>query len=340
MPRIPHRLMRFDCVAGISGDMIVAALVDMLSSMGMETREILETPPAIVCACEHVTRLSVDIKRVLKSGFPASQLHVDIEEDHHHVHAGDMKARLTTCAGNLGFKSREANNFATRVFDILLDAENKAHGIDGSMQPHAGVHLHELASADTLLDILCATKALEMLGFFDPDAKPSVVSTPVAVGRGSIKIAHGIVPVPAPGTLEIMKRFQIPYMDGPVDGELATPTGIALLAAMEPSFLPTSRPAKIIAVGTGAGTKDFPGLANILRVQLLEIGESGSSTQIAGSMIDGIISRSTLELLRDEVIQVSMFIDDANPEDVGYLIRQSYDLGAKEVFNIPVQGKK
>ncbi len=339
MPRTVHRFMKFDCAAGISGDMIVAALVDLLESMGKDVFALFKVARAVETSCESVSRVNLKVHDVQKGGFAAKHLGLDIKEDNRHAHVHDMELALTRCIGELGLVSSGARDFATNVFQTLLAAENQAHGIhdDG----HSHVHLHELASADTLVDILSVSMALDMLGFFDPSAGTlRVHASPVAVGRGTITIAHGTVPVPAPGTLAIIQKYHIPIQDGPVEGELATPTGLALLAAMNPDFSLIPGPARVVATGTGAGTREFPGLPNILRVQLLDVEMPREHTPAVENVINGVISNSVLELSADEIVQLSMYIDDASPEDIGFLIRTSYDLGAREVINMAVQGKK
>ncbi len=338
MPRNPHRVLKFDCAAGISGDMIVAALVDLLESMGNDVSGIFKVARAVEATCQNVSRVFLEVNKVQKGGFAAKHLHLDIKEDRRHVNVHDMEQDLIRCMDALGLDSPGAREFATTVFEMLLAAEKHAHGIDDTKTSH--VHLHELASADTLVDILSVSKALETLGLFNPSEAPRVHASPVAVGRGTITIAHGTVPVPAPGTLAIIQKYHIPIQDGPVEGELATPTGLALLAAMNPDFSLIPGPARVVATGTGAGTREFPGLPNILRVQLLDVEMPREHTPAVENVINGVISNSVLELSADEIVQLSMYIDDASPEDIGFLIRTSYDLGAREVINMAVQGKK
>ncbi|MEX2728719.1 MAG: nickel insertion protein, partial [Candidatus Sigynarchaeum springense] len=322
MAQKPARLaLKIDCLAGCSGDMFVSAFHDLLTNSGKGVTILIEVIQAIKKAVGSIKSLGATFSRVDKNGFVATHVKLDIEEDMNHDH-GDIETierNLVACMDAIGLSNSRARAFASNVLDIIIDAESRVHGIairqDNRVHDHDAiksyVHLHELASADTLVDILCVTRALEMLGMFDDTGNLQVFSSPVSTGRGTIKTAHGILPVPAPGTLEILKAHGIPHVDGPVDdAELATPTGCAILAALKPSFSGIQTPGCIIASGTGAGTRTFPAMPNILRLQLIEFANGASGHDDASQVIARYIAQSPLQASAGQVIQINLSIDD------------------------------
>ncbi len=326
--------------------MFVSALHDLLINLGKDGNKLVDAITAIKQTVKSVKRLDVNFSRVDKNGFPATYMKLDIDEDvgHDETDVNAIDRNLIACMDATGIANLKAREFADSVLDIIVDAESRAHRI-GTGHDHTGnhdhlhVHLHELASVDTLVDIVCVARALELLGFFDPNGIVQVYSSPVSTGRGSIKTAHGILPVPAPGTLEILKNNNIPHVDGPVDNaELATPTGCAILAAFKPSFDGVQTASRVVAVGTGTGIKTFPAVPNILRLQLLDVlcRTSGDTGQVVAKYLQ----QSPLQAKTDVVIQLTLAIDDMTPEDVGYLIEKSYKQGALEAYSTPAQMKK
>nr|MDO8114733.1 LarC family nickel insertion protein [Candidatus Sigynarchaeota archaeon] len=346
------KALKIDCVSGISGDMLVSAFHDLLENAGMDASALASVIHAIKESMANVSSIDVQFQHVAKNGFVATHMNLDIQESEteNHGDVAKIEENLERCMAAAGIVNPRARAFASTALEILVDAEAKVHGIlhdhdartagrdgNGSLD-HGHVHLHELASADTIVDILVVTKALDMLGFFAEPPAFAVHAGPVSTGRGKIKIAHGIVPVPAPGTLEILKAHGIPFVDGPVDdAELATPTGCAILAALRPDFKGLQDPSKLVTIGCGAGTKSFPNIPNILRLQLLET--TRAENTVEGAMASAI-AQSPLKLSSGEVIKVTMVIDDATPEDVGSLIEKSYKLGAKECYSLPASMKK
>lgn len=329
--------------------MLVSAFHDLLTSLGKDGNKLVDVIRSIKQAVKTVKQIEVNFTHVEKNGFTATFMKLEIDEDigHDQTDVQAIDRNLFACMDAAGLVNQKAREFADRALDIIVDAESRAHGIGGAHEHHGAhgdhdhphVHLHELASADTLVDILCVARALDLIGAFDEGGGIEAFSSPVSTGRGSIKTAHGILPVPAPGTLEILKAHGIPHRDGAVDNaELATPTGCAILAALKPSFGGMQAAGKVIATGIGAGTKTFPDIPNILRLELVDISLEGGGT--LAQAIARYITRSPLQASTDQVAQLTLAIDDMTPEDVGYLIEKSYVQGALEAYAIPVQMKK
>ena len=337
-------VLKLDCYAGISGDMLSSALHDLVIENGKKPVDVDALTSHIKKNVANVEKLEINFKHVMKSGFKAMYMDIALEEsrDAHQGHIHALQKELENCITFLA--TERAKSYTRRVLEKIFNAEKHAHGLDThshhgrDKNHHSEIHLHELNSADTLLDVLVVAKNLEILGFFDESNDFTVYSSPVTTGRGTVRTAHGLVPIPAPGTLEILQSHEIPNNDGLIDGlEMATPTGVALLAALDPEFSPLGIPAKILSKGVGAGTKSIPGLANILRVQLLEINKSISRD---GTMIGEYIASTPFKPVTDTIIQITMAIDDATPEDIGHLVESSYSNGAVEIYTIPVYMKK
>jgi hypothetical protein len=195
----------------------------------------------------------------------------------------------------------------------LLDAEVQVHGEVNQND----VELKELGSTDTVADIIGVTVALDDLKILT-DAE--VYSTPVAVGGGLFKFSHGVVQSPGPVALEILRKFSFPMIGGPVEGELITPTGASLLVNLvhvANVFYPDMRP---YAIGYGAGTKDFGGVPNILRI-------------VIGNAVD-------YNLLTDRVYVLETNLDDVDGEIIGYTIERLMNENVRDVCIVPVMMKK
>ncbi len=180
--------------------------------------------------------------------------------------------------------------------------------------PIAQIHLHEVGAVDSIIDIVGAVFALEWFGIDD------VVASPLNVGSGTVQIAHGTFPVPAPATLRLLTGIPV-YSRGPAV-ELVTPTGALLVSDYAKAYGPI--PAMSIeSTGYGAGTRDFPGTPNVLRVL---IGERTSATASSGGS--------------DDVLEIACEIDDMNPQLFGPVMDQLFDAGALDVYFTPIYMKK
>jgi len=243
------RIGYLDCASGLSGDMILGALIDAGAPLERVQAAIdsLGLP-----AC----RLRVE--EVKKRGFRALQLRVEHEPEHAHRHLHHIEALIERSA--LTARQRQ---LARAVFRRLAEAEAKVHGT--TLQK---VHFHEVGAVDSIADIVGSAVAWDLLGI------ERLECAPVPTGHGFIEIAHGRCAVPAPATAELLRG--VPLADFPAEGELTTPTGAALAAVLAERFGPP--PAMTIeAIGYGAGQKDFPH-PNLLR---LLVGRAASPTEFS-----------------------------------------------------------
>jgi len=203
---------------------------------------------------------------------------------------------------------------STAIFQVIAEAEGKIHGM-----PPEEVHFHEVGAMDSIIDIIGVCLALENLGI------DRIFASPVPVGHGRMKMAHGLYPIPAPATLEIMRG--IPLSGLTAEGELTTPTGAGILRALASGFGPL--PAmQIERIGYGAGFKDFPH-PNVIRAILLE--ESGEKS---GSSAHGE------QELEETIIILEAQLDDTSGEALGYAMEQLFAAGALDVYYTPVYMKK
>ncbi len=336
------RLAYLDCFSGMSGDMFLGALVDAGVSA-----ELLERT---VAALDIGARL--EISRVTRAGISATKVDVyahgekDLPREvywsgrqtsdlgpqgHHHDHGHSHDRQHSHGAGvsragapaphheherglneirriiSSAAISDRAKTTAIAIFENLGAAEAKIHDSDIE-----SVHFHEVGAVDAMVDIVCASVGAEAL------AVDEIVCSPLNVGGGTVQCAHGTLPVPAPATLELLKDAPI-YSSGLLV-ELVTPTGAAIVKTLSKRF--ASFPEmKVEKIGYGAGTRDFPGQANVVR---LTVGEAQTALKVSEEMIT--------------VLEANL--DDLNPQVFGYVMDRALEEGALDVFGVPVQMKK
>ena len=269
-------------LAGISGNMIVGALLSLDEANEEE----------IIKLAKNVSpKFKVKIRRIRKNGFLAT--HVETLGDEK-LTPEELKKYLKSLK-----LSKKAMDFSLKTLNTIIKAEKEIHGNELKL------HLHELGSTDTVFDIAATAFLADKLGFFGKGA--AVVSTPVRVGTGRIKTEHGYIQNPAPVTLEIARAYKIPIEFSNIKKEIATPTGVAILANLVNSFIFEIPPVKIKNIGYGAGSfsLSFP---NILRVILCE-------SELKGEYIS--------------VIETN--VDDISGEILGYTIEKLYREGALDV---------
>lgn len=311
------RTLYLEAGSGISGDMTVGALLDLGAS-----REKLE---------QGLKSLGVDgyhlhFGRARKAGIDAFDFDVHLEEhthdyDHGHDHGHDHDHRHAHSHGehvhrNLadviaiierGQITVRAKELAIRIFTIVAEAEAKAHGV-----PVEEVHFHEVGAIDSIVDVVGASILID-------DLRPDrILCSPLSEGSGTVRCAHGMMHVPVPAVVHIAEHCSVPLQLTDVQGELVTPTGIAIAAAVAERF---ERPAvlNIQKVGFGAGNKEVPDRANVLRAYLLEE-ENGNAT--------------------DEMLLLETNIDDQTGELLGDAAEQLRELGAADVWMEPIYMKK
>src|ERR1019366_3512341 len=211
--------------------------------------------------------------------------------------------------------SDRAKQTASEIFVALGTAEARVHNVD-----IAEIHFQGVGAADAIADIICAAVGAEAL------AVDHFLSSPLNVGGGTVKCAHGVMPVPAPATLELLKG--IPVYSGEIQKELVTPTGAAIVRVLAKSF--GSRPVMTTErIGFGAGTRAFPKHSHGLRITVGETVESGA---LAANPNDG--------MQEDGIVVLEANLDDLSPQIIGYLAEQLLAEGALDVFSTAVQMKK
>ena len=248
------KLLYLDCLAGISGDMLLGALIDLGVAEDALRRELAKlTLPGY----------SIATQRVVKQNIAATKFDCR-EEHHHHHHRGftEIAGMITGSALAGPVKSR-----ALSVFRRLGEVEAKIHNV-----PLAQIHFHEIGAVDSIVDIVGVCIALELLGVTE------VAASPLPCGSGFIETAHGKFPVPAPATLELLRG--VPVVPSTMVAELVTPTGAALLAEFCNQY--GAMPALVVEkIGYGAGTRDLPGQPNVLRAVLGQTTELPATDAIA-----------------------------------------------------------
>lgn len=236
------KIVYLDCFSGIAGDMTLAALVDAGADKDYVEQELAKLP---------VDPFSLRWSRVTKRGVSALKLDVLLDEANppkHHRHYQEIVEMIVRA----GF-SEKATALALSIFEKIAVAEAKIHDV-----PVERVHFHEVGAIDSIVDVIGVALALDSL------EADKIISSPVPLGSGSIRIDHGLYPVPAPATLEMMRG--IPVAESRLRMELTTPTGAGIIAGAATGFL-TSLPSMIVdSIGYGAGTRELADQPNVLRV--------------------------------------------------------------------------
>lgn len=287
-------LAYFDCFSGISGDMTLGALVDS----GVNIQLIRAGLQGL-----QVPDWTISSEKVWKNGMSATFVRVSIEEQSKHRSLSSIleildKAQL----------SQPARRNAAAIFRRLGEAEAAVHDV-----PLEKIHFHEVGAVDAIVDIVGACIAFEALGI------QKFACSPLNVGGGTAKMAHGILPVPAPATAKLLQGKPT-YSNG-VARELVTPTGAAIVATLCDSFGPQP-PMSVAAIGYGAGSADLADQPNVLRIML---GQSAEKT-VAG--------------FDEEISVIEANLDDMNPQIYGYFLEKALAAGALDVYTTPVQMKK
>lgn len=297
------RTLYIDCGMGAAGDMLSAALLELHpDAEGFIARMNAVGIPGV----------SVSVEKSLKCGIMGSRFNVSVngvEEDehlhehgeHHHHHEHSSMHGISHIIEHLHVPEKVREDVKS-VYAIIARAESRVHGV--SMEH---IHFHEVGSMDAVADITAVSLLMHELGI------KKVMASPVHVGSGTVRCAHGVLPVPAPATAEILKG--IPFYSGSIKTELCTPTGAALLKHFVQSFgdMP---PMAVSAIGYGMGKKDFE-RANCLRVLL---GES--------------------EEQNDTVAELCCNVDDMSGEEIGFAMERLLEEGALDVFTTAIGMKK
>ncbi len=283
------KILFFDCFSGISGDMTVGALLDLGADRELLTKSLSGLP---------VDGYRIEIKEGTKKGIGGTDFSVIIDKNHKqpHRHLHDINDIIEKSGLDEEVKTKSKN-----IFSLIAGAESKVHRV-----PVEEIHFHEIGAVDSIVDIVGSALCISNLGVDE------VWSSPLNLGGGSVECGHGVLPVPAPATLEILK--DVPVYSSGIKRELTTPTGGAVIRAFCTEFMDfPSMTIKKTGYGLGKADLDTP---NVLRAVL---GEEASF--------------KTLVMLETS-------IDNMNPEIYSYLFPKLFEKGALDVFTAPIMMKK
>lgn len=321
------KTLYLDCNMGAAGDMLTAALTELLPEPEAFIRELnglgipgvhVSREPSVKCGITG-THISVTVHGETEESPDGGHFHEhshehgdssEHEHSHEHHHHSSLHDIEHIVRDHLAVSDRVKNDVLA-VYQLIAEAESHAHGV-----PVTDIHFHEVGTLDAVADITAVCMLMEKL------APEQVIVSPVHVGSGRVKCAHGILPVPAPATAYILR--DVPIYGGtsgdcsaacPIEGELCTPTGAALLKHFATRFgdMPVM---KVRAIGYGMGKKDFAA-ANCVRALLGETQEQG-----------------------DVVVELSCNVDDMTAEAIGFAMETFFAAGALEVYTVPVGMKK
>lgn len=341
------KTLYLECNAGISGDMVVAALLDL----GANEEKLLAALASLKTG-----GFTASVRRVQKCGLKLCDFLVELdaahanhdhdmeylhghEHEHEHEHSHEHNAEDAHCHGqehehehgcgqahqhaheHRGLReildiieaaavSERAKELAARIFCIIAEAEAKAHGL-----PPEEVHFHEVGAVDSIADIVAAAVCLDDLDIGE------VIIPKLCEGQGSVRCQHGLLPIPVPATANIIEKYRLPLEITEVQGELVTPTGAAIATAVCTSCQLPPR-FRILKTGLGAGKRSYS-RPSILRAMLIEAAEEASPATAA-----------------DKVLKIESNIDDCSGELLGYVMDRLLAAGALDVFYAPVYMKK
>ena len=291
------KTLYLDCGMGAAGDMLIAALLGLVSDREAVLDELNGALGGLAV---------VSAEKVTRCGVCGLHVKVDIAGDeegeeprHHHAHTSIGELRGLLAAAPVSDKVRAD---AIAVFDLLAGAEAEVHGTEME-----NVHFHEVGSIDAVADVLGVCLLVEKL------APERILASPVCTGGGTVKCAHGVLPVPAPATERLLRG--VPWYPGEIKSELCTPTGAALLRHFVSDFVPMP-PMRVESCGYGMGKKEFPRL-NALRAFW---GESEGGTE--------------------ELLELSCNLDDMTGEEIGFALSALLEAGALDAWTIPIGMKK
>ncbi|MFQ6042083.1 MAG: nickel pincer cofactor biosynthesis protein LarC [Candidatus Poribacteria bacterium] len=334
------KIAYFDCFSGISGDMILGALIDV----GLDEKRLKAELSKL-----KLQEYSIDFTKSVKHGITGTKADVKILEEpkfNHHEHSADeynvehdrhhhdklsnshkgRKCALRSTTPSRFLKdifalidesslSQKIKNNAKEIFDRLAAAEAKVHNASKET-----VHLHEVSAVDSIVDIVGAVIGIDLLDIAE------VYASPISLGSGFVRCSHGVIPVPAPGTLELLSGVPVRQTD--IRKELATPTGAAIITTLAKGF--GAMPQMTIdKIGYGAGGRDLAEQPNLLRIIV--------GAKKKDSPLIKAVRRCYDE---DKIIALETNIDDMSAEIYGYLMEKLFSLGALDVFFTPIFMKK
>ena len=287
------KILYFDCFSGVSGNMILGAMVDAGIDIKALKKELKKLD---------LHSYSLKVSKVKRKGIKGTKVDVIVDKKKHlhHTHYKDIKRLIER--SKLPEKIKEDS---LSIFKNIAEAEAKIHrtSVDN-------VHFHEVGAVDSIVDVVGASICISLLN------SDITLSSPINTGKGMVKTEHGLLPVPAPATTEMLKGF--PSYSSDIEFELATPTGVGIITAMAKASN-TIPVMKTNAIGYGAGSKDFSDSPNLLRIM---IGEGYSPSE------------------QDSITVIESNIDDMNPQFYDHIMNRIFDAGALDVFLTPIIMKK
>ena len=336
------RTLYLESFAGIAGDMFTAAFLDA----GLVDPEAIRAVPGLLHApgveveitdTQRASARFTKVRVVLPEG-EAEGDHHHVGEVHHHHHYPTLVRQLEE--SDLGPVARE---FALRVFRLLAEAEADSHGV-----PVEKVAFHEVGAVDSVVDVAMAGVCVATVA---PDR---VLASPVKLGRGTIQIHHGTYPVPPPASARLavgMPVAPVPDAITRPNVELSTPTGLAILKALEPAFVDGWPSGTLLAQGSGAGTTELGDYPNVFRVALVEQPGSdvragkgpGSKTEAAEEAepdSGDSYAAASLPYETDQVVEIRCNVDDQTGERTAWLMEKGLEMGALDGWVVPIVGKK
>ncbi|MCB1317515.1 MAG: nickel pincer cofactor biosynthesis protein LarC [Leptospiraceae bacterium] len=314
-----QRIAYLECSSGICGSMLLGALIDA-GADEVSLREHLQK-----LNIDNVEmRISVHMEKNLKSRL----VKIKATADHHHRGLGDIREIIEKSELNNNIK-----NISLSVFERLAQAEAQIHNTSVDR-----VHFHEVGAVDAIYDIVGVAIALDLLQI------KAVYASSVNTGEGSVNAAHGVLPIPAPATLLLLKG--VPLYSNGVQAELTTPTGAALLNVLSHGY-GSAPPMQVQSIGYGAGEHELP-FPNLLRIRIGNRVEITRNDSNFGSRINGEqVNQSMMKQMtpdypynQDQIIVLKCNLDDITPEHIGYLIEMLNKQEALDVFTTAIQMKK
>ena len=286
------KTLYFDCFAGASGDMILGAMI----AAGVDPGYLREQLSLL-----RVSGFSIDFETVNRSGLSATHAVVETAHEHSHRSLADIKEIIRGSDLSSAVKER-----AVQIFTRLAEAEARVHN-----EPIDHIHFHEVGALDAIVDVVGAAICFDALQI------ERFVCSPLQVGSGMVKMAHGQFPIPPPAVTELLKG--VPFYATEIKGELLTPTGAAIITTVCSEYGPIPE-MKTEATGYGAGTREYQDFPNVLRVMLGETEVSGATDE--------------------RLWMLETNLDDASPQILGHVMDRVLELGALDCFFTPVQMKK
>ena len=297
------KTLYLDCGMGAAGDMLTAALLELFP----QPEEIIKELNTL-----GIPHVEFSAEKVTKCGILGTHVSVKVHgheehdpihdaQGHHHHHSHSSLHEIEHILSHMNISDKIRNDVLS-VYQLIAEAESKAHGV-----PVTEIHFHEVGNLDAVADVTAVCILMDKL------APEKIIVSPVHVGSGQVRCAHGILPVPAPATAYLLQGC--PIYGGKIQGELCTPTGAALLKHFADDFgdMPVL---KVSSIGYGMGKKDFEA-ANCVRAML---GETDN--------------------FKDLMYELNCNVDDMTPEQIGFALERCFQAGAVEAFTIPINMKK